>query len=71
MNRELSPREEQVIRCLAKGSRNKEIAEELKMSAETAKEHVANILWKLGVSNRVKAAIWADRHGYGEGRETA
>ena len=60
----LTPRETQVMRHLALGLSNKEIAQSLQISLETVKEHVENILRKLAVANRTKAAIWAVRHGF-------
>jgi DNA-binding NarL/FixJ family response regulator len=55
----VTPREEQVLRHLAFGLSNEEIARSLQISSETAKEHVENILRKLGVNDRTKAAVWA------------
>lgn len=54
----LTRREDQVLKALAEGLTNKEIAKQLGISYETAKEHVQNILRKLGVSDRTQAAIW-------------
>jgi DNA-binding NarL/FixJ family response regulator len=59
----LTPRESEVLRQLAAGMRNKEIAQELDISYETVKEHVQHILRKIGVGNRTQAAIWAVRKG--------
>jgi DNA-binding NarL/FixJ family response regulator len=60
---ELSSRELEVLHLLARGMDNGEIAAALFISPRTAKNHVSSILNKLGVSNRVKAAIYAVRHG--------
>jgi DNA-binding NarL/FixJ family response regulator len=59
----LTPRESEVLQQLAHGSTNKEIAVELKISYETVKEHVQNILRKIGVTDRTQAAVWAVRKG--------
>jgi len=60
---DLSPREIEVLRLLARGYDNKQIASELSISPRTTKIHVSSILNKLGVSNRVQAAIYAVRIG--------
>lgn len=57
----LTEREYQVLRHLANGLTNKEIAEAMKISYETVKEHVQHILRKLGVADRTQAAVWAVR----------
>lgn len=59
----LTPRETQVLRQIALGLSNKEIAETLAISVETVKEHVQNLLRKLAMSDRTQAAVWAVRHG--------
>ena len=61
----LTPRETQVLRQIAMGLANQEIADALKISVETVKEHVQNLLRKLSVSDRTQAAVWALRHGMG------
>jgi len=58
----LSPREVEVLRLLARGQENSEIAAELGISSRTAKNHVSSILEKLGLSNRVQAAVYAAKH---------
>lgn len=60
---DLSSREMEVLRLLARGLDNNEIAAELSISPRTAKNHVASILAKLGMSNRIQAAVYAVRHG--------
>ena len=57
----LTQRESEVLRQLAYGLTNKEIAQTLKISYETVKEHVQHILRKIGVSDRTQAAVWAVR----------
>jgi DNA-binding NarL/FixJ family response regulator len=59
----LSRRETEVLRLLTLGLDNKEIADMLSISPRTAKNHVANILSKLGLSNRIQAAVYAVRRG--------
>jgi len=59
----LTRRESEVIKQLALGLSNKEIAQSLSISYETVKEHVQHILRKVGVSDRTQAAVWAVRKG--------
>jgi len=60
---ELSARELEVLRLIARGLENAEIARELGISPRTAKNHVSNILAKLGLPSRIQAAIYAVRRG--------
>jgi DNA-binding NarL/FixJ family response regulator len=60
---ELSPRELDVLRLIARGMENSEIARALSISPRTAKNHVSSILAKLGLPNRIQAAIYAVRRG--------
>ncbi len=57
----LTAREQEVLRLVAEGRSNREIAEELFISAKTASVHVSNILAKLGVTSRGQAAATAHR----------
>ena len=57
----LTQRESEVLKQLAYGLTNKEIANTLHISYETVKEHVQHILRKIGVSDRTQAAVWAVR----------
>ena len=57
----LTQRESEVLRQLAYGLTNKDIATTLHISYETVKEHVQHILRKIGVSDRTQAAVWAVR----------
>ncbi len=59
----LTKRESEVLKQLALGLSNKEIALALTISYETVKEHVQHILRKVGVSDRTQAAVWAVRKG--------
>ena len=60
---DLTEREFEVLRLLADGLDNRQIGEALYLSPTTVKRHVSTIVVKLGVSNRVQAAIWAVRAG--------
>jgi DNA-binding NarL/FixJ family response regulator len=55
----LTEREEEVLRTLARGSTNEEIAEQLGVTLSTVKTHVASLMGKLDVRNRVELALWA------------
>ena len=59
----LTPREYEIVRLIARGLSNREIADELVISPATAARHVANILAKLGFSSRTQIASWATGHG--------
>jgi len=59
----LSPREAEVLRLLATGKTNKEIAFELHISEKTVVNHVSHLFAKTGAGNRVEAAAFAARHG--------
>lgn len=58
---QLSVRELEVLKLIARGLENSEIAETLDISPSTAKNHVSSILTKLGLPNRIQAAIYAIR----------
>jgi DNA-binding CsgD family transcriptional regulator len=59
---QLSEREAQVLRLLAAGKTNRDVAEALFISEKTVARHVSNIFDKLGVSSRTAAAAWAYEH---------
>lgn len=62
----LTGREVEVLHLLATGLSNREIAPLLFISESTVKTHVEHIIRKLGVSDRVQAAVWAVRYGVAE-----
>ncbi|WP_337959879.1 response regulator transcription factor [Nonomuraea pusilla] len=59
----LSARETEVVRAVARGLTNQEVAAELFISLSTVKGHVAAVQAKLGLRNRVEVAVWAWEHG--------
>jgi DNA-binding NarL/FixJ family response regulator len=59
----LTPREIEVLRLVAEGSTNREIAERLYLSEGTVKNHVSRVLTRLGLRDRTQAAIYARDHG--------
>lgn len=59
----LTEREREVLALVGQGYSNKEIAEALFITEGTAKNHVSNIIEKLGLRDRTQAALWAVRHG--------
>jgi NarL family two-component system response regulator LiaR len=61
----LTEREREVLDCIARGLTNREIAEQMVISEKTVKTHVSNLLDKLGLEDRTRAAIWALKHGLG------
>ena len=63
---ELTSRELDVLRLVAVGMPNKQIAAELAISERTARTHVSRILRKLRLSSRTQAALWAVRQGLAE-----
>jgi len=60
-----SPRERDILACLARGESNKEIARALDLAESTVKIHVQNIFKKLNMGSRVQVALYAVEHGYG------
>ena len=59
----LTPREVEVLRLVAAGKRNKEIAARLFISEKTVKVHLTHIYQRLGMNDRVEVALYAIRHG--------
>ena len=60
---ELSDRELEVLRLVANGKDNAQIAAELVISPKTVKNHISNILMKLQIQNRIQAAVYAVKSG--------
>ncbi len=63
MTAELSDREIEVLKLIANGKDNAEIARDLFISPKTVKNHISNILMKLQIDNRIQAAVYAVRSG--------
>ena len=59
---QLTDREVEVLRLVAQGKDNGQIADELVISVQTVKNHVSNVLAKLQVGNRIQAAVMAVKH---------
>ena len=66
----LTEREREILRMVAAGKANKQIAEELVISERTARTHVSNILRKLDLASRTQAALWAVREGLADADTT-
>lgn len=60
---DLTARELEVLRLIAAGRSNREIARELDVAEKTVKTHVSSVLSKLGVADRTQAALYAVQHG--------
>ncbi len=58
---ELTPREAQVLSLLREGLANKQIARSLGISQATVKAHLTSVFQRIGVTDRVQAAVWAER----------
>ncbi len=67
----LTHREQEVLRLLSTGLNNRDIANILFIAESTVKTHVEHIIGKLGVSDRVQAAVWAARNGLADGSPAA
>jgi DNA-binding NarL/FixJ family response regulator len=66
----LTEREREILRMVAAGKANKQIAAELVISERTARTHVSNILRKLDLASRTQAALWAVREGLADADTT-
>jgi len=60
----LTEREQDVLKLLAQGLTNKDIAQTLILSVRTVEAHLHNVYGKMGVNSRTEAALWAVNHGY-------
>src|SRR5262249_8706667 len=58
----LSAREEEVLRLVAAGLANKQIARQRGIAERTVKAHLTNIFTRIGVTDRTQAALWAQEH---------
>lgn len=58
----LSPREEEVLRLVAQGLANKQIARRLQITERTVKAHLTRVFDRIGVADRTQAALWAREH---------
>jgi len=61
----LTEREREVLDLISRGMTNREIAKKMVISEKTVKTHVSNLLDKLDLEDRTRAAIWALKHGLG------
>jgi len=59
----LTPREHDILSLLAEGLGNKQIARQLGLSVKTIKNNLTTVFQRIGVADRVQAALWAERHG--------
>ena len=59
----LTPREKEILRLVARGMTNQDVAQTLDISENTVKAHVSHILDRLDVSDRTQAAVWAVQLG--------
>lgn len=62
MQSELTPRELDVLRCIAQGMSNKQVAQTLSVSTTTVRSHVSSMIRKLNVENRTQLALYAREH---------
>lgn len=60
----LSSKEQSILKCLARGDTNKEIAEEVCLSEGTVKNYISGILAALDLRDRTQAALWAQKNGW-------
>jgi len=60
--RQLTDREEEVLRLVAKGMANKQVARQLGITERTVKAHLTSVFQTIGASDRTQAALWAREH---------
>lgn len=60
---QLTSREREILQCLARGLSDKEIADQIYVTPGTVRNHVVHVLGKLGVNSRLRALVFAVRHG--------
>ena len=65
LTEQLSEREKQVLRLVAAGLANKQIARRLGIAEKTVKAHLTSVFQSIGVTDRTQAALWARSHGVG------
>ncbi|MEO0435014.1 MAG: response regulator transcription factor [Cyanobacteria bacterium J06656_5] len=58
--KEVTPREQEVLQLIAEGANNREISQQLHIAEKTVKNHVSNILNRVGLRDRTQLAIWAN-----------
>jgi DNA-binding NarL/FixJ family response regulator len=58
---ELTPREQEILKLIAQGASNREIAQQLYISEKTVKNHITSLLSRLGLRDRTQAAVWLHR----------
>jgi DNA-binding NarL/FixJ family response regulator len=61
---DLTEREREVLRLVASGLANKQIARRLSISEKTVKGHLTHVFQAIGVTDRTQAALWAERNGF-------
>ena len=59
---DLSPRQQDIMLALARGLSNQEIADSLNIKLSTVRNNIADVYYKLGISNRVQALLWVLAH---------
>ena len=59
---ELTPREREILQLVGQGLANKQIARRLEITERTVKSHMTRVFQRIGVSDRVQAALWAREH---------
>jgi DNA-binding NarL/FixJ family response regulator len=65
LDAQLTPREREVLGCIAEGMPNKLIARRLGIAEKTVKAHLTSVFQRIGVTDRTQAALWAREHGLG------